>query len=41
MRADQLKLRAAQTEHGIIGTINGEIDLNSLEDRYLPSSRAD
>ena len=43
MRASQLDLRAAQMDHGKLynGIIDGEIDSNSIEGRYPPSSNAD
>jgi hypothetical protein len=43
MRASKLELRAAQMEHGklCLGVIGGEIDSNSIEGRYLPSSSVD
>jgi hypothetical protein len=43
LRASQLKLKAAQMEHGILqnGVIDGKTDSNSIEVRYLPSSSAD
>lgn len=43
MRAGQLELRETQMEIASynLGAIDGEVDFNSLECSYLPSSSAD
>ena len=43
LRAEQLGLRAVQMEHCKLyfRDIDGEIDSNSIEGRYLPSSSVD
>ena len=43
VKIGQLELRAAQMEHGKLKlrAIDREVDFNSLEGRYLPSSSAD